>query len=612
MRTRVLTTLLMLWLLSGGVFAQADHPAVPPLTDIFAPNVVIEYREANNSPATAYPIDSDRRVFFDGEKEVAFPPDFDIFYVFKIDDARLGVKRRTGEFRSDFYVYEHETGLFSLFESPCVPDSNRYGFWETEFTTQPWSLSIPKDGQAFFCNRLTGERSAPLPEEYEYIFPGDFRENDPLFEASPNGEFIAFWGLYITPEDRWRLVLLSYEVVTGEIRLLGDTEYLSYQSFSHWVDNLVFVSLSSYTGSAGGYSVSIADVSQPDSLASAFGYSSQTPMEFVDNPPRFIVKEACGERVIYDVTTRSEPRLTYMPLPTIEGEPTRIPLDREYQVCNSDYVSESGLSYYRGVTLRQITECCGAPPIDGAEAALIQDRNILYTSEIEQIWWVSDDQRLVLLTLDADGEIDNNPFDEYFLSGWMEHPEVTLIDLTTGEVLATNPYFAPYKRENRQPRHFNKLMGDIFPLSQNEVLINWRDEIETQSHILSSENGELVEKVSDLLCPLGLTDDRGYLITGHYVDRLTKCWGSHIDMLNLETGALIPLIVEPLADVTIAYELISSQSLTDLAPNPISTDSWHLRVYHVSENGNRTKLAEHSFSLTIREDGTPVVTLHRN
>jgi hypothetical protein len=303
MWTRVLTTLLMICLLSGGVFAQSDHPAVPPLSDIFAPNVVIEYREANNSHATAYPIDSDRRVFFDGEKEVAFPPDFDIFDVFKIGDARLGVKRRTGEFGSEFYTYDRESGTFSLFESLCISDNNRYGFTETEFTTQPWSLSIQEDGQAFFCNRLTGERSEPLPAEYEYIIPGDFREDDPLFETSPNGKFIAFLGLYITHENQWHLILLSYEVATGEIRLLGNQEYVSYQSFYHWVDNLVFVSLSSYTGNAGGYGIAIADVSQSDSLNGAFGYNSGTQVEFVDNPPRFVAKETCGDRVIYDVTT---------------------------------------------------------------------------------------------------------------------------------------------------------------------------------------------------------------------------------------------------------------------------------------------------------------------
>lgn len=615
MRTRVLTILLMLCLLSGGVIAQSDHPAVPPLNEIFAPNVIIEYREATNSHATAYPIDSDRRVFFDGEKEVAFPPDFDIFDVFKIDDTHLGVQRRNNQVWSDTYVYDKLTGELSLFVSPCEPDSTAiyYGYGESDFSTQPWSLTIPDGSPAYLCNRVTGEKSAPLPSNYIYLIPNIGRPS-PAISVSPDGRFIVF--VRIPADDSYlnysqEQQLLSYHITTKTFTILGDMKlYGSSQSFPHWVDTLVFFAGRDESASIYATDYFMADVTQADSLIQLpFSDGYDNNIGFEDNPPRIISYMLCTPpEVVFDINTRSRPIVTPMP-----------PAPHPYNTCDPEYISPSGTRYLRGVRLAPMDECCGTPYITETVSHLIRGDKVLYSGEIEQIWWVSNDQRLAIVTIDDNDNIDFNPFalspfapSQYSAAIQdMGNPQIVLLDLVRGTHWAVDPYIEmPNLAELNSSRPIWKPTSLIYPVGENTVLIHVPDGQNVRNTLITSYNPEIFDPELPTYCPIAMTGSLNYLMVNPALTHQTPCLVNQFDLIEVESNDSTAFIRPP-TDNTFSYQLVPLDVYRFWNPHPFSTEQWRLDIHSASTTGELTLLTSYQFNLNVNSNGTPVVTLDR-
>ncbi|MBC8100871.1 MAG: SH3 domain-containing protein [Armatimonadetes bacterium] len=281
------------------------------------------------------------------------------------------------------------------------------------------------------CNIITGERSSALPANYNWILETAIRYM-PVVTISPDKTYAVFMGqIGLQPQSRYSrdIALFSYQPLRKTLIQLGELSAGRDLSFDEWVDSQVTLSTGESTNT-GSTNIYVMDASQPESIAFAIGASGRSP-SFIDNPPRYVLgfdipygSAPCGRRT-YDIRSRLL---------------TELDLDG---LCRPDYGSADGVGYYRDVPLGESFECCNLVRAQVATAPLIRydsrtgERTELYNGELEHIYWVSADDHYAIVLVDSNGSIDLFRYLSEIDNNQLGFPYVQLIDLETGEILAT-------------------------------------------------------------------------------------------------------------------------------------------------------------------------------
>ncbi len=284
-----------------------------------------------------------------------------------------------------------------------------------------------KTQETHLCEMASGFLSTPLPRGYTWelnILYIGFDPEPQSIEMSPDEKWLSFFG---DVQEKEKRAVFSYEIKTRKLvnnGQLGREPYIGqepYINWERWVDNTT-VLISDYCGldQCPTY-YWIVDVTRPNNLQLALG-ERPAPV-FKDNPPRLesyrIPAYAVWagesalpcERTVFYIRTRTHKTYKYGNL------------------CIAEYGPQDGTGYYRDVAK------------DGKTATLVRfnpvtgQRANLYRAEIEQVLWVSTDERYAALVLDDNGRIDTRPGRHMHIQGALGHPRLAILNLATGKRL---------------------------------------------------------------------------------------------------------------------------------------------------------------------------------
>ncbi|MBC8100425.1 MAG: SH3 domain-containing protein [Armatimonadetes bacterium] len=399
-------------------------------SDIFDASVEIRYTQASVE-AVPYAYDNQLRVLALGGQVLPYPPSFDrVLRITAHDDQRFFIEHGIylgTDYPQQYEVWQYDisTQTLTLFTPECGISADEAAY--TGLIEAPWTI-VNQASEWVLCNIITGERSSPLPADYLWIFETSVRYM-PLVTISPDKTYVVFMGqIGLQPQSRYgrNIALFSYQPLQKTLIQLGELSARSSLYFNEWVDTQVTLTTGE-TDSIGSLSIYVMDASQPQSVA--FAIDGRWP-SFIDNPPRYVLgfdapygSTPCGRRT-YDIRSRLL---------------TELDLDG---LCRPDYGSADGVGYYRDVPLGESFECCNPVRAQVATAPLIRydsrtgERAELFSGELEQIYWVSADDRYAIVLVDANGSIDLFPYLREIDNNRLGFPYTQLIDLETDELLA--------------------------------------------------------------------------------------------------------------------------------------------------------------------------------
>jgi uncharacterized protein YraI len=328
------------------------------------------------------------------------------------------------------WAFDRTTRQITQFESACVDDDYLFA---GELIDEPWTIVV-SDDQAVLCHHSTGERSEPLPPDYLWVIDHFGIGPEPILSVSPDRRYVAFLGqigLEPQAESSRNLELFSYDTVSRQIITLGRFNAQSSLQFDAWAGNQVTLHTGE-TCSVCGHSVYIADVSMPDSIEDAFGYLNIRGPAYFGDPPRYVFGignpsaiATCGHSV-YDLATRTM-------------------TETQLGGCRPDFGSIDGVAYYRNVpergSLGPTSDCCDIIPAEVPTVPVLRydartgESEEIYVGEVEQVVWVSSDERYAILLEDTNGIIDNVPYSRFPVEPQYGFTYLKLVDLVAGHGL---------------------------------------------------------------------------------------------------------------------------------------------------------------------------------
>ncbi|MEQ8676759.1 MAG: hypothetical protein RLP44_19515 [Aggregatilineales bacterium] len=562
MNWRFLPILLVCFVFISPVDAQTADP-IPPET-IFGEAIDIRY---NQLPTEQLPYawNNDLRVFVIEGEVMRYPSTFErINRIEPLDESTYFIstssRTQTGDMYFD-WLFDTETNTISLFEDQC---GFARGFYSPK-KEHTWTLVTLEEGTSILCQRITGETSPPLTPDLYWMFyssAGDM----PFVHTSPDGNYVVFAGRQEESVFGNAGIgeFYSYQVSTGEILHLGTTTLDVDFYFERWLDmQLIFKTGSS--NNIGSMSVLIVDATRADSLEFVISSASIAGVDYLENPPRYIrgfeqenTQIPCG-RTTYDIQTR-----------TI----TTLDLDG---LCRPEYGDVEAVAYYRDVPSAPSYECCGFVPAQVAEVPLIRydtrtgERTELYRGEIEQILWVSEDERYAILLVDGNGQIDIFPYlgdyDNEFVPDDF-YPVIGLYDLAEGRPLIgalAEQYFSAYQF------HFRDwaVQPGIYSRSQREfILITCALETHcrrrnNQAFIVTLDDGTVQETLIADNVIMPTPDHSGVFIWSNPLPDFNRGTQTGISIYDIASGETYPIITDSAAEeATIEMSTVDDQTVS--------------------------------------------------
>lgn len=528
----------------------ADAEPIPPIT-IFDNSVTIRTVQPQ-AEQTEFMYDNDFRLMAVGDQVVPYPAELlQVLQLTSLDDENLFIidlipREESHQRGLRDWIYHISTQTLRPFAPECQPNRPLRRLPE-----EKWVIVV-EDDKAYLCNVFTGNRSSALPDDVLWRFNTTFDGRH--ISTSPDGRYVAVFGLpgvdpmFADYPSGSEAVLYSYHVETDELMALGSFRVGAELGFDRWFDTQVtFRTGDSRSASPVPVNIYIADLTQAESVQ--FGIGSYWSPSFLDNPPRYVVgfdapytSAPCGS-ITFDVTTR---------------QTTQLDLDG---LCRPEYGDAHGVGYYRDVPQGVSFECCGPVPVEIAEVPVVSydsrtgERQELYRGEIEDIIWVSEDERFAILLLDISGQIDWFPYFDDFRQGDLELPLIALRDLRQQRFIDGS---IPIQILDSQ-RHIYDWRDNlgIYPLSDNRF-INifcisgattcdyWFEYRATQITITDDD----IEEIELVRSPIMLTPNNSGLFIWsqpRFSDRPEPDYQG-INIYDLATGETRPLTREFAAD----------------------------------------------------------------
>jgi len=392
---------------------SADYPAEHFYLNFDDNTRIVTYTpRADSAPLTfAYPDDALRihqHAFFNGK------------YYFTM------FERLPEQGQPDTWIWtlDVESGTFARLENKCPMQPFPFSavFNIDTLINRPWQLMVePETFKTRLCNLITGHTSEILPEDKLYTVP--ILDTLIPISISPDGQWLAFFACERTQQFCERTHIYGYDVANSTLIHAGFFESREkLLSFDQWVGTQVIVE----TSEMGEYQLRhyfIADVSRSRSVAAAF-MRFRLAADFYSDPPRYEYVTGWEDHdipsqcrwVVFNITTRT---LTEQLLPP----------------CRPDRgLPSMDVGYYRLVPNLHSSEARDTAglirfnPITGSFTEI-------YRGEIEEVIWVSDDEKFALLILDDSGEINTFPHQPSYNWGIPKNPRLVLLNLQTGEEL---------------------------------------------------------------------------------------------------------------------------------------------------------------------------------
>ncbi len=338
------------------------------------------------------------------------------------------------------WVYSRTQHTLTSFSPVCGETGGLANGW---YLSRWLWIIVEQNDTTYLCNRLTGEKSDPLPVNYQW--KADYW-NEPgyIITISPDWRYVAFIGdvgLELQSEYSRDVEVFSFDTQTRKFLSIGTMGAGSSLYFEEWVGNQVTIA-NGESNNIGSMGIFVADVTKADSLVYALGDSGGASPVFADNPPRYFTGYGanspvpCGQRTYYVETHQL----------------VELHLDG---LCHPEYGDIAGVGYYRDVPFGENHECCTAVPADVAEVPLIRydartgERKELYTAEIEHIYWVSPDDHYAILLIDQNKHIDFFPYlQDYDTFSNLGYPSVELIDLQKQQPLTILPIYELFQAQS--------------------------------------------------------------------------------------------------------------------------------------------------------------------
>jgi hypothetical protein len=397
--------------------AQTD-PAPLTAEDIFAPNVEIRY-VTPDEPQPDFAADDELRIVAIGDRLFTYPDGI----------ARVAVARADADsFLLDFkpaissdVESAPTTWLYSVTDdnlAPFVPAcSNAQPVSAEQVAAHPWVMVFAPD-DTHLCNLVTGQRSKSFQDafpnrastRFRYLYGADAYNANPSVVTSPDGAYVLFFlGRQTLPRDDSQPQQPPFYELAGHIiaedRFVRTSRYLFNSpgtlTIDQWFGSRFFVIVESQRNSAADQSLQTSrSIYSGDLLTVLDLHSIPDRAVFRPQPPRYETPDpdeiSCVVQY-YDVTLAQSFYST-----------------RPDGLCRPEYGAIDGLGYYRGFPLG--TFRWGANRDQDIQSTSLvrydveeQLQNVLYTGEIEQVHWVSENERYTILTLDNNGRIDNFP-----------------------------------------------------------------------------------------------------------------------------------------------------------------------------------------------------------
>ncbi len=520
-----------------------------------------------------------RRVRLASGVEFAAPEEYTIDYVVArpIDDA-IFLHAHTWYFDKGWLRLDLKTGRFTrldrdTLDTRCGPvkflELFRDAYWVFNTDSKirdgylrldraqgrgDWVITTDAKTQAaWLCELATGSLSAPLPKGYTWAVLVHESADTRLLGVmvSPDGKWLTFAGEL---PDRKTLTIFSYEIKTGKLVKNGQFDqepyigWVLYVDWVRWIDNSTLLMRHGCGLEQCLRELWVVDVTRPNSVE--YALIDRFEPEYYDNPSRLEVHYSpakwtiaeerdspCGHYVFY-IKTRTRKRYTYGDL------------------CIAEYGPQVGTGYYRAVAK------------NGKSATLVRfnpitrQRRSLYQAEIEQVLWVSADERYAALVLDDNGRIDIEPGARGELQGVMGHPRLVILNPATGKRLY----------ETEAQFSYLLILGEWSPsvtaVNDRELVLDSLD-LWPEPFQRPQEKYTLLRIKSDRATETRISEDGAGVVPGKgqlllWTDGMGKSTG--LTLYDIATGRRTPL-VNGLATYRISVEVIGKDTITlDIYP----------------------------------------------
>jgi hypothetical protein len=325
----------------------------------------------------------------------------------------------------DYWRLELATGEWTIYAEDEIFLDTPCGTFNLEriSRTAEWILVTGLNRQQHLCRLANGIHSPPLPqgyedwhldynrERYEYVFMRVLKTiNDVLSHV-----------VYIyTPSLRTTTLVGEFPITNLSIQS-PETNCDVFYLPQALPDASIYLDMTSSCNQG-------ASRSRRYVLRVLPGEQRTEPLSlntrYEPNPPRLVTRQMTLEDGLFACSVTSQN------LETQETITYRI-----HSPCR--YWHEDGYDYYRVVTTDRSSAT--AVRVDVATA----ETDILYSGEIEDILWASQDGRYAAFVLDSNGRIDVSPRNTYpFRSGPSQDAKAVLIDLVSETVLYEQQVFA--------------------------------------------------------------------------------------------------------------------------------------------------------------------------
>jgi hypothetical protein len=423
MKYHRLMLLVLLWLFVQVGNAQDDIPFPPedPKT-LFSDAVeIVDVRLDSLTLQFAQPIiilPDYRTLYRNDGREYPFPPELSR----QVDegaivsgthsDGQVYITARidtlSGAFEQ-YWILDLETGNYrSVDELPEYVNSNCGMYPLATIGHVIWTIITGDDGQQHACNMNNGMRTPPLPDGYEGW--------EILSSITPNYLWLVAHPIDASETAR---TLFVFAFSTYEIFAIGDFtgDASIYRIPVNYDNSFVLYALDADSRVTAVYWADVPSRSIHEAMLDA---------HYVDDPPRFFTWHetddgAAREGTILNISTGEQIAFGY------EGA-----CNIEYSHTARNYFYHSGSYFY-----------CRVLNEDNTEADVVRinsitgESEVIYTGEVEQIKWVSEDHRYMQLLIDDSGTIDTGFTEEELRRPSFESTvaRMIIIDLSDGDII---------------------------------------------------------------------------------------------------------------------------------------------------------------------------------
>lgn len=426
-------------------------------------------------------------------------------------------------------ILDLKTGAFDtynfVFGRELIPTAcGNFGLVELSYG---WMFYPVREPDQHLCRLDDGRMSAALPEGYTW-------ENY-LYQVPESADAVLM--AHAQGDDPDIITVFVYDALSDDFDSIGKFKKGQVLQLSEWVWNDTALFKTYDENDTHHFSYIVLDLTEGKVYQTA---ESSDPNEslryrwYRSNPPRIEVfydrSDGLCRKIIYHLLTQTE---------------TNYPPD---ELCDRQIENEDGNSYYRVIDA------------DGKEARLVRFNIItgeqaeIYRGEIEEMMWLSNDERYAMLILDNNGTIDMLP-GMYPRDANTSNAHLSLVHLTTGQILF----------EEKAHPEFNGWAPFI-----KIILGRW-----LETYTIGSENNTLIELGNDsiqIISLHGLVGDylgNGWAILfpyAAYEESLTKVGLYNLtthETVEVVTGAVYGYttgILQPLADNKLSVTITASSN----------------------------------------------------